>query len=140
MKRYGELCLVRFFFHDQLKKSHADVLEIAIANLRYGSVAVNAWTSFVYGIDGCTWGAFPGEPLNNVASGVGVVRNAFMIKNVEKSVLRAPFINSGQLLLGKDGGDAFSAKQYRAISKLTLKPNLLNMMRVLWHIIFSRPT
>ena len=106
-KVWGSLsCSV--LFHDQLMKNHSETLETAIADLQYGSVAINLWTSLVYGLDGCTWGAFPGEPLNNVASGIGFVRNAFMIQNVEKSVIRAPFINAGQLLIGKDGGDTLS--------------------------------
>ena len=127
------------FFHDQLKKQYTETLEVAISNLRYGSVAINLWTSIVYGLDGCTWGAYPGEPLNDVASGIGIVRNAFFIENVEKSVLRSPFVHSAQLILGKDGGDAFSAKQYRAVSKLSLKPSLSNMIKLIWHMIFSKP-
>ena len=127
------------FFHDQLQAKHANVLERAISDLRYGSIAINLWTSIVYGLDGCTWGAFPGESLNHVASGIGFVRNAFFIENVEKSVLRSPFVHAGQLLLSKEGGDVFSAKQYRAVSKISLKPSLSNMIKLIWHMIFSRP-
>lgn len=126
-------------FHDALQASHTETLERAISDLRYGSVAINLWTSIVYGLDGCTWGAFPGEPLNNVASGIGVVRNAFLIDNVEKSVLRSRFVHPGQLLVGEDGGDVLSAKQYRAISQVALKPSLTSIFKLIWHMIFSRP-
>jgi len=125
--------------HDQLMKEQAATLEKAIAELRYGSVAINAWTATVYGMDGCTWGAYPGEELHNVASGIGFVRNAFLIQDVEKSVLRSPFVHSGQLKLSENGTIPLSAKQFQAISALTLQPGFLSMLKVVWHMMFSRP-
>ena len=125
--------------HDKLRSLHSETLEHAIADLRYGVVAINLWSSVVYGLDGCTWGAFPGEPLDNVASGIGLARNAFLIQNVEKSVLRSSFVHSGQLLIGQDGGEPLSAKQYRAVSKIALKPSFMNVVKLIWHMIMSRP-
>ena len=126
-------------FHDRLKKSHHETLEHAISKLRYGSIAINLWTSIVYGLDGCTWGAFPGESLDRVASGIGRTRNAFLIQNVEKSVLRSAFVHAGQLLLSPKGADPLSAKQYRAVSKLALKPSFISIVKLIWHMVFSRP-
>ena len=126
-------------FHDRLQSTHQETLEQAISDLRYGGIAINLWSSIIYGIDGCTWGAFPGETLDQVASGIGLARNAFLIQNVEKSVLRSPFVHSGQLLLSEKGEDVLSVKQYRAVSKVALRPNLWHIIKLVWHMMVSKP-
>lgn len=40
------------------------------------------------------WGAFPGETLDNVESGIGIVKNYMMYDHPEKSVLYTPFISA----------------------------------------------
>jgi hypothetical protein len=40
------------------------------------------------------WGAFPGEPLSNVESGIGNVGNLFFIREIQKSVFRTALICS----------------------------------------------
>ena len=93
----------------------------------------------VYGLDGCTWGAYPGESLDNVASGIGFVQNAFMVQDIEKSVLRSPFVHTGQLTLSEKGTIPLSTKQFRAVSALSLGPSVWNILKVVWHMMFSRP-
>lgn len=68
-----------------------EAVERAIANLRYGSVAVNHWAGIVYGMVATTWGAFPGHTIDDIRSGQGVVHNTYMFDKPEKSVLRGPF-------------------------------------------------
>ena len=68
-----------------------DAVERAIANLRYGSVAVNHWAGIAYGMVATTWGAFPGHTIDDIRSGQGVVHNTYMFDNPQKSVLRGPF-------------------------------------------------
>lgn len=63
----------------------------AIANLRYGTIAVNAWTGLGYLTPRASWGAFPGHPLTDIQSGRGVVHNALLLADVERTVLRGPF-------------------------------------------------
>jgi acyl-CoA reductase-like NAD-dependent aldehyde dehydrogenase len=65
--------------------------ERAIADLRYGSIAINAWTGVSFTIPTLSWGAFPGGTLQDVGSGIGVVHNARLLDRVERSVLRGPF-------------------------------------------------
>ncbi len=69
----------------------ADAVERAVANLRFGSVAVNHWTALAYGLVTPTWGAFPGHTLEDIRSGRGVVHNTFMFDEPQKSVIRGPF-------------------------------------------------
>ena len=65
--------------------------ERAIADLRYGSIAINGWTAFGFITPTLTWGAFPGSTIDDVGSGIGVVHNALLLDGVERSVLRGPF-------------------------------------------------
>lgn len=66
-------------------------VEDAVADLRYGSVAVNAWGAVSYGLCSTTWGAFPGHPDTDIQSGQGVVHNTLMLEDPQKSVIRAPW-------------------------------------------------
>ena len=64
----------------------------AIAELRYGGVAINCWSGLNYGIVNATWGAFPGHPLDDIESGQGVVHNGLLLDHPQKSVVRVPFM------------------------------------------------
>ena len=72
-------------------KALGDGLEQAIARLEYGTVAVNAWTGVGFLTARASWGAFPGHTLDDVQSGIGVVHNAFLLDDVERTVVRGPF-------------------------------------------------
>jgi len=69
----------------------AEAVERAVANLRFGSVAVNHWAALAYGLVTPTWGAFPGHPLEDIGSGQGVVHNTYMFDKPQKAVVRGPF-------------------------------------------------
>jgi len=68
-----------------------DGFERAIADLRYGDIAINTWTAFNFLTARLTWGGFPGATLADVSSGIGVVHNALLLDRVERSVARGPF-------------------------------------------------
>src|SRR5690606_9906438 len=59
--------------HPATQKSLGTGFERSITELRYGSIAINAWTAFGFIIPTLTWGAFPGNTLQNVGSGLGIV-------------------------------------------------------------------
>ena len=63
----------------------------AISNLRYGGIAINAWTAFNFLTPTLTWGGYPGATLADVQSGIGIVHNALLLDRVERSVSRGPF-------------------------------------------------
>jgi aldehyde dehydrogenase (NAD(P)+) len=63
----------------------------AIARLRYGTIAINAWTGVGYLTAAAPWGAFPGHDLQNVQSGIGVVHNALLIDSPERTIVEGPF-------------------------------------------------
>ena len=66
----------------------SDLVEKAIAGLHYGSICVNIWTvaGYFYG-----WGGFPGEKLDAIESGNGVINNYLFLPHFEKCVVRSPF-------------------------------------------------
>ncbi len=63
----------------------------AIAELRYGTIAINSWTALGFLSAGASWGAFPGHTLANVQSGIGVVHNALLLDHTERTVVTGPF-------------------------------------------------
>ncbi len=69
----------------------AAAFDRAVADLRYGTVAINHWAAIGYGMVATTWGAFPGADLYDIQSGTGVVHNSLMFDRPQKSILRAPF-------------------------------------------------
>lgn len=73
------------------QKALGDGFERAIADLRYGSIAINAWTAFNFLTPTVTWGAFPGNALDAIGSGTGVVHNGYLVAATERSVVRGPF-------------------------------------------------
>ncbi|MEJ1089370.1 aldehyde dehydrogenase family protein [Microbacterium sp. Mu-80] len=73
------------------EKAMSTGFDRVIAELRYGSVAINAWTAVGFIVPTMTWGAFPGNTIDDVGSGIGVVHNALLLDGVERSVVRGPF-------------------------------------------------
>jgi len=69
----------------------AAAVDAAIADLRFGSVAVNHWPALSYAFVSTTWGAYPGHPTHDIRSGRGVVHNTYLFDKPEKSVVRGPF-------------------------------------------------
>ncbi len=72
-------------------QANASAFDRAIADLRYGGVAINAFPGLIFGIGSGTWGAYPGNPDNDIRSGKGVVHNTYLLDHPQKTVLRAPF-------------------------------------------------
>ncbi|MFD6388521.1 aldehyde dehydrogenase family protein [Nocardia sp. NPDC060259] len=63
----------------------------AIAALRYGTIAINAWTGVGYLTARATWGAFPGHTIDDAQSGIGVVHNGVLLDHTERTVVHGPF-------------------------------------------------
>lgn len=65
--------------------------EEAIAELRYGTIAINAWTALGFLTAAAPWGAFPGNTVADVGSGTGIVHNALLLDHPERTVAQGPF-------------------------------------------------
>jgi acyl-CoA reductase-like NAD-dependent aldehyde dehydrogenase len=69
----------------------AAAVERALADLRYGTVSLNAWAAVGFAVGVMPWGAYPGNSPTAIGSGVGMVHNTMMFARAQKSVIRAPF-------------------------------------------------
>jgi acyl-CoA reductase-like NAD-dependent aldehyde dehydrogenase len=65
--------------------------EAIIADLRYGCIAINAWSGLGFLLSQTPWGAFPGHTAEDVQSGIGHVHNTFMFDRPERSIVTAPW-------------------------------------------------
>ncbi|MFT4125374.1 MAG: aldehyde dehydrogenase family protein [Gordonia sp. (in: high G+C Gram-positive bacteria)] len=72
----------------------------AVARLRYGAIAINAWTGLAFLTPTATWGAFPGHTLDDAQSGIGTVHNGLLIPETERTVVTGPFRPFPRSVLG----------------------------------------
>ncbi|MFV8233522.1 aldehyde dehydrogenase family protein [Mycolicibacterium fortuitum] len=82
---------VNIIAHPDTIKGMCDKFDHLVEKLRYGTIAINAWTGVGYLTPTATWGAFPGHKRNDIQSGTGVVHNAFLLDRPERTVVRGPF-------------------------------------------------
>ena len=77
--------------HPQVKRQLADRWNRIIGELKYGCIAVNAWTGLGFLTVQSPWGAFPVHTIDDIQSGTGFVHNTYMFDQVERCVIEAPF-------------------------------------------------
>ena len=65
-------------------------VELMIEHLRYGVVAVNAWSALGYAVGNVPWGGFPGGTIEKPESGIGFVHNPQQLPLVHNSIVRGP--------------------------------------------------
>jgi acyl-CoA reductase-like NAD-dependent aldehyde dehydrogenase len=63
----------------------------AIASLQYGAIGVNIWSGMLFYFGATTWGAYPGNTIADIGSGIGFVHNTYLFDRPQKSVVSAPF-------------------------------------------------
>jgi len=67
-------------------------LQIALRDLKYGTVAINHWPALGYGMVTPAWGGHPSATLQNIQSGLGWVHNTYMFEGIDKTVVRGPLV------------------------------------------------
>ncbi|MET9489825.1 aldehyde dehydrogenase family protein [Nocardia sp. NPDC006630] len=82
---------VNLLAHPDTMSELGTAFESAVERLRYGTIAVNAWTGVAFSTARAAWGAYPGHTLDDIQSGIGVVHNALLIDDVERTVVHGPF-------------------------------------------------
>lgn len=93
---------VNILAHPKTIAAMGSRFEDMIADLRYGAVAVNAWTALAFLSPAATWGAFPGHTIDDVQSGIGIVHNALLVDGAERTVVRGPFRPSPRSLINRE--------------------------------------
>lgn len=86
--------------HPATRKAMGARWDALLQELRYGAIAVNAWTGLAYLLTANPWGAFPGHKLEDVQSGIGSVHNTFLFDRPQRTVVEAPFRPFPRSLLG----------------------------------------
>jgi aldehyde dehydrogenase (NAD(P)+) len=77
--------------HPKTMRALGSTFDQAVADLRYGCVAINAWTGVGFLLTETTWGAFPGHTPDDIQSGIGVVHNSYLFDRAQKSVVSESF-------------------------------------------------
>ena len=90
---------VNIVAHPKTIRSLGAAFDTMVEQLRYGTIAINAWTGVGFLTGAASWGAYPGHTIDDVQSGIGVVHNAFLIDKPERTVVRGPFRPSPRSLL-----------------------------------------
>ena len=75
----------------QTQQQYHREFDQAIANLKYGAIGVNIWSAMLFYFGSTTWGAYPGNTLAEIGSGMGFVHNSYLFDRPQKSVVYAPF-------------------------------------------------
>lgn len=73
------------------RRSHTEEFGRALDDLRYGGIAINAWSGTLFGLGVTAWGAHIGNTREAIGSGVGFVHNTYLLDHPAKSVIEAPF-------------------------------------------------
>ena len=102
-------------------------LDQGIADLKYGTVCVNLFAGLTYVFSSAPWGAYPGNSIYDVQSGIGNVNNLFMFEKVQKGVYRAPFKKQPDTTTNTPVYVAST----RAIAGLFGKPSFMNIVRLI---------
>lgn len=121
--------------------------EALLAELRYGCIAVNAWTGLGFLLVQTPWGAFPGHTLDDVQSGIGFVHNAYLFDKPERTVVEAPFrpfprnlLSGGLTLLPRPPWFVTNKKQHKLgelLTRFQYRPGVLKLPRILLNALLG---
>lgn len=118
-----------------------------LADLRYGTIAINAWTGLGFLLNAVPWGGFAGATLQDVQSGIGTAHNSFMLEKTERTIVTAPWspfprnLLSGRLsLLPRPPWFVTNRRQDRLGKLLTsfqYKPSILKLPRIFYNALLG---
>ena len=131
---------VNLIAHPRTIRHLGSTFENALADLRYGCIAVNAWTAVGFLTAAASWGAFPGDTLEDVQSGIGVVHNALLLPGPERTVVRGPFRPLSRSLVNRELAispkppwfvtNHTAASTGRALTAFAAQPSPLKLPRI----------
>ncbi|WP_447500235.1 aldehyde dehydrogenase family protein [Acinetobacter oleivorans] len=121
-------------------KSMGSAFENSLADLRYGTIGINVWSAIGFLIPSLSWGAFAGNTLENVGSGIGIVHNSHLVERTERSVIWGPFRPFPRSFI--NGEIAFSPKPAwfvtarsakdtaQKLTQFSIKPSVTKMLKI----------
>jgi len=125
--------------HPETEKNSAAAVDLAIADLEYGTVAVNCWSGQTYSFECGVWGAYAGgtpplERIECVESGIGFVNNALAFDHVEKCVCKAIWMDKINLVGCSPPGTREAAL---TLTNFLINPSIKNLLKLLCPSLFS---
>lgn len=137
---YGTLGGNILIHPETVRKIGRERFEEILAEFRYGTIAVNAWSGLGFLVAAVPWGGFAGATLTDVQSGIGTVHNTYMLEDTERTVIEAPWapfprnLASGRFtLLPRPPWFVTNRKQHKVGKLLTRfqhKPGWLKLPRI----------
>lgn len=118
----------------QLEKTGC--LSQALRKLRYGVVTINIFSGHANGLGLFPWGGYPGSNYQDIQSGNHYVNNLLLLKNVEKTVVQAPFRPWPKSLLL--GTNKKLIKVAHAFSRYNITGRWIDFFKVIGTIFFAR--
>ena len=143
---YGTLG-ANIVIHPATKRQLGAKFDELLAELRYGCIAVNAWTGVGFLAVQTSWGAFPGHSLDDVQSGIGTVHNTFMFDKPERTIITAPWrpfprtlLSGGLTLLPRPPWFVTNRQAHnvgRLLTRFTYRPSFLKLPRIFMHALMG---
>jgi len=143
---YGTLG-ANIVIHPATKRQLGAKFDELLAELRYGCIAVNAWTGVGFLAVQTPWGAFPGHSPDDVQSGIGMVHNTFMFDKPERTVVTAPFrpfprtlLSGGLTLLPRPPWFVTNRKAHivgKLLTRFTYRPSFLKLPRIFMNALMG---
>ncbi|OEC89662.1 aldehyde dehydrogenase family protein [Acinetobacter sp. YK3] len=122
------------------RKAMGQAFENTLADLRYGTIGINVWSAIGFLVPSLSWGAFAGNTLENVGSGIGIVHNSHLVERTERSVIWGPFrpfprsFINGEIALSPKPAwfvTARSAKDTaQKLTQFSVKPSVTKMLKI----------
>jgi hypothetical protein len=125
--------------HPETEKNSAAAVERAIADLEYGTVAINVWSAHSYSFESGVWGAYGGgtpplERIECVESGIGFVNNALAFDHVEKCVCRATWMDKTTIT---GCTPPVTREVTLTLTNFLINPSVKNLLKLLCPSLFS---
>ena len=130
---------------DTIQQIGERTFERLVSELRYGCIAINAWTGVAFLLPQCVWGAFPGHTLEDAQSGIGFVHNTLMFDRPQRTVVRAPFrpfprtvASGGRTLLPRPPWFVTNTQQHRVgelLTRFQYRPGWSKLPRIFAHAL-----
>ena len=133
--------------HPSTRREIGDNWNEIIGDLKYGCIAINAWTGVGFLTVQAPWGAYPGHTLQDIQSGIGFVHNTYMFDDVERTVVEAPFqpfprnlLHGSFALLPKPPWFVTNKKADklgRLLTRFQYKPGWLKLPRIFFNALMG---